>query len=106
MGGAMGGQMAGMMNQMGQQVQGAMNTPPPIPQVQYMIASGGSPFGPFTIPQLGLMVQQGSFTPQTYVWKEGMAQWELAGNIPELAGLFSSSNIPPIPNGMPSPPNP
>lgn len=105
MGGAMGGQMAGMMNQMGQQVQGAMNTPPPIPQVQYMIASGGSPMGPFTIPQLGLMVQQGSFTPQTYVWKEGMAQWELAGNIPELAGLFSPSNIPPIPTGMPSAPN-
>lgn len=106
MGGAMGGQMAGMMNQMGQQVQGAINTPPPIPQVQFMIASGGSAMGPFTIPQLGLMVQQGSFSPHTYVWKEGMAQWDLAGNIPELAGLFNSPNIPPVPNGMPTPPNP
>ena len=99
MGGAMGGQMAGMMNQMGQQMQGAMNTPPPFPQSQYMIASAGNAMGPFTLMQIQNLITRGTFTPQTLVWKQGMAQWEQAGNIPELVSLFSNTQTPPA--GMP-----
>lgn len=106
MGGAIGGQMAGMMNQMGQQMQGAMNTPPPMPEVQYMIAVNGQQSGPFTMLQLRQLVQTGQLTPQTYVWKQGMAQWELAGNVQELASLFAAPAPPPIPGGVPTPPMP
>ena len=68
MGGAMGQQMAGMMSNLGQQMQGAMNTPPPMPNVQYHISVNGAQSGPFTIPQLTQMVQNGQINAQTYVW--------------------------------------
>ncbi len=100
MGGAMGQQMAGMMSNLGQQMQGAMNTPPPMPNVQYHISVNGAQSGPFTIPQLTQMVQNGQINAQTYVWKQGMANWELAGNVQELAALFMTSG------SMPPPPPP
>lgn len=97
MGGAMGQQMAGMMNNMGQQVQGAMQTPPAMPQVQFMLAVNGQQFGPFNMAQLRQLVLSGQLTPHTYVWKQGMAQWEFAGNVPELANLFAPVTPPPMP---------
>jgi len=102
MGGAMGQQMAGMMQNLGQQMQGAMNTPPPIPNVQYHISNNGAQAGPFNMQQLAQMAQSGQLTPQTYVWKQGMANWEQAGNVAELSSLFA----PPSPGSMPPPPPP
>lgn len=108
MGGAMGGQMAGMMNNMGQQMQNAMQTPPPVPNVQYMVSANGQQTGPFGMQQLQQMAQSGQLTPQTYVWKQGMPQWEFAGNVQELACLFAPAcpPPPPVPGGMPTPPTP
>ena len=100
MGGAMGQQMAGMMQNMGQQMQGAMNTPPPMPNVQYHISVNGAQAGPFNMQQMAQMVQGGQLTQQTYVWKQGMANWELAGNVQELASLFA----PPASGATPPPP--
>ena len=102
MGGAMGQQMAGMMQNMGQQMQGAMNTPPPMPNVMYHISVNGSQAGPFNMQQLAQMAQSGQLTQQTYVWKQGMANWEHAGNVAELAALFA----PPVPGSVPPPPPP
>ena len=102
MGGAMGQQMAGMMQNMGQQMQGAMNTPPPMPNVMYHISVNGSQAGPFNMQQLAQMAQSGQLTQQTYVWKQGMANWEHAGNVAELAALFA----PPAPGSVPPPPPP
>lgn len=102
MGGAMGQQMAGMMNQMGQTMNQGMITPPPMPQVQYTLNVNGQNMGPFNMQQMQQMVQNGQMTAQTYVWKQGMAGWELAGNVPELASLFGA--VPPPPPGMPSMP--
>lgn len=104
MGGAVGQQMAGMMNNMGQQMQNAMNTPPPMPQIQYMVAVNGQQAGPFNMQQLMQMVGSMQLTPQTYVWKQGMPQWEMAGNVPDLAALFVSMTPPPAPGGIPTPP--
>jgi len=117
MGGAMGGQMAGMMNNMGQQMQQAMQqqspqqqqmTPPPMPgaaNILYMVSVNGQQFGPFNMQQLQQMVQNGQLTVQTYVWKQGMANWELAGNVQELASLFGAVP-PPMPPAPPTPPMP
>ena len=99
MGGAMGQQMAGMMNQMGQTMNQGMATPPPMPQVQYMLNVNGQNMGPYNMQQMQQMVQNGQMTRQTYVWKQGMANWELAGNVQELAPLFGT--VPPPPPGMP-----
>lgn len=106
MGGAMGGQMGNMINQMGQAQQQSMQqnqqtTPPPVPcaTASYLVAVNGQQFGPFNIQQLQQMVQTGQLTSQTYVWKQGMANWEFAGNMQELSGLFGTvpPPIPPMP---------
>lgn len=100
MGGAMGQQMAGMMNNVGQSMQNAMNTPPPMPNIQYYLAVSGQQIGPFPVPQLQQLVLNGQLTPQTLVWKQGMAGWEQAGSIAELASLFA----PPVPGDGATPP--
>lgn len=105
MGGAMGQQMAGMMQNVGQQMQGAMNTPPPMPNVQYHISVNGAQAGPFSMQQLAQKVQSGQLTQQTYVWKQGMANWELAGNVQELAPLFAQPASAPPPPPPPPPTN-
>jgi hypothetical protein len=102
MGGAMGQQMAGMVNSMGQQIQGAMNTPPPIPNVQYHVSVNGMQMGPFNMQQLQQMAQSGQLTPQTYVWKQGMANWDFVCNVPELASLFTAPGTPPPPPPPPT----
>ena len=69
------------------------------PQVSYMIAVNGQQAGPFDWNQLQQLVQQGQLNQQTYVWKQGMANWEFAGNVQELQPLFMGS-MPQMP-GMP-----
>lgn len=102
MGGALGNQMAGMMNQMGGAMQGQMNTPPPMPQVQYMVSANGQQSGPFNMQQMQQLVQNGQLNRNTYVWKQGMAQWEMAGNVAELSALFApASQMAPPPPPMP-----
>ncbi len=100
MGGAMGQQMAGMMQNMGNTMQQSINTPPPMPQVTFHISVNGAQAGPFNLQQLQQMAQTGQLTRQTYVWKQGMPNWDFAGNVPELAGLF----VPPPPGAIPPPP--
>lgn len=110
MGGAMGGQMANMMNQMGGMMNQPMQpqtqmTPPPMPgtNVSYMVVVGGQQYGPYNMQQLQQLVQNGQMNNQTYVWKQGMANWEIAANVPELASLFGVGTMTPPP---PMPPMP
>jgi len=98
MGGAMGQQMAAMMQNMGQQMQGSINMPPPMPNVQYSVSVNGQQTGPFNMQQLQIMAKNGQLTKQSYVWKQGMAQWQLAESVSELAFLFGP------PTGTPPPP--
>lgn len=97
MGGAMGNQMAGMMNNMGQNMQNQQNTPPPPPTIAYSVSVNGQTAGPFNLQQLQQMVQNGQLTPNTHVWKQGMAGWEIAGNVQELGNLFGAVPPPPPP---------
>ncbi len=99
MGGAMGNQMAGMMNQMGQNINQQQNTPPPPPTIAYSVSINGQTAGPFNLQQLQQMVENGQLTPNSHVWKQGMAGWEIAGNVQELGNLFGS--VPPPPPPMP-----
>jgi len=97
MGGAVGqgmaGAVGGMMGGMNQEKQ----TPPPPPSVQYNIAVNGQQSGPFGWEQLKQMVNAGQITKDTHVWKQGMAGWELAGNVQELSSLFGAVPPPPPP---------
>ena len=100
MGGAMGKQMASMVDNMGQQMQQSMNTPPPVPNVMYHVSVNGAQSGPFNMQQLQQMAQAGTLTAQSYVWKQGMPSWAIAGTQPDLATLFAPST----PGAMPPPP--
>jgi len=100
MGFAMANQMAGMYQQPQgyQQQQQAPMGPPPVPgAVQLFVAVGGAQSGPYGIDVLRQMVQQGSLTPETLVWKQGMAAWAKASQVPETAGLFTPPGPPPVP---------
>jgi hypothetical protein len=56
--------------------------------VQYNVAVNGQTAGPFDMEQLRKMAAKGQFTPQSLVWKQGMAQWAAAGTVQELAPVF------------------
>lgn len=107
LGGAMGGQMAGMMNNMGQTMQQSMQAPPQMPNVQYYVNINNQQAGPYNMQQLQQLVATQQLTNLSYVWKAGMPQWELAGNVPELAPLFQPQTppgMPPMPGGTQTPP--
>lgn len=71
-----------------------------VPQVQYMIGVNGQQTGPFDWNHLQQFVHQGQLTHQTYVWKQGMANWEFAGNVAELQPLFmgAAPQMPDLPS--------
>ena len=73
------------------------------PQVQYWVGVNGQQAGPFDWSQLQQLVQQGQLTQQTYVWKQGMANWEFAANVQELLPLFANAmpQMPGMPPSMP-----
>lgn len=101
------GQMGGAPQMPGQKGMGGAHQMPgmgaAIPQVQYYIGINGQQYGPCDWNKLQQLVQQGQLTQQSYVWKNGMAQWEFAGNVAELAPLFQGTapQMPGMPPTMP-----
>ncbi len=109
----MGGGMEGMMgmammqqmmnqNQMQNQMQNQYQqqqqvAPPPPPVTQYYVSVNGAQQGPFNTAALQNMVAQGQLTKDTVVWKQGMAAWTPAGQVPEISGLFGAVPPPPPP---------
>ncbi|MFW6213128.1 MAG: SPFH domain-containing protein [Spirochaetota bacterium] len=75
----------------------AMAAPPPPPPVGWYVYANGQQQGPFAPDALAQLAGQGQLTPQTNVWKQGMAGWVPAANAPELASLFQSATPPPPP---------
>lgn len=99
----MGQMMAGMMGGMQQQAapqQAAPGGPPPLPQAaQFFAAIGGQQTGPFDTAGLQQQIQAGQITKETLVWKQGMANWTPAGQVPELNNLFGATPPPLPPSG-------
>lgn len=101
------GQMGGAPQMPGQKGMGGAPQMPgmgaSVPQVQYYIGINGQQYGPCDWNKLQQLVQQGQLTQQSYVWKNGMAQWEFAGNVTELAPLFQGTapQMPGMPPTMP-----
>ena len=102
MGGGM-GQMGGVPQMPGMGGAPQMPGKGSVPQVQYFIGINGQQYGPCDWNKLQQLVQQGQLTQQSYVWKNGMAQWEFAGNVAELAPLFQGTapQMPGMPPQMP-----
>ena len=84
----MGVGMAGQMNQ-------AFAGPPPIPAAAaaWFVALAGQQAGPFDAAALQGHMATGRLTRDSLVWRNGMAAWTAASQVPELAALFG--NVPP-----------
>lgn len=107
MGGAVGGSMANMMGGMMQQMNQPQPPAPPAAAVaQYHLSVNGQQTGPYALQQLQQLVQSGQLTRTTYVWKQGMAAWAMASDVPEVAQLFGAVPPPPPPMAPPVPPVP
>jgi len=99
-----------MANQMGQtfgagqgqnqnppQQQTAPSTPPPIPPaLTFFVVVSGQQAGPYDMATLKQMAIQNQLNKESLVWRDGMANWTAAGQLPELTSLFGSIP-PPIP---------
>ena len=97
-GGAVGQNIAGAMNNMMGGINQPVQTgavPPPIPTVTYHVAINGQAAGPFDMATLQQMAANGQLTAASLVWKSGMAQWADARSVAELQGLFPP--VPPVP---------
>ena len=82
--------------------------PPPPSDVQIHLAIGGKQYGPYNLEQCRQMVASGQLTPQTLVWKNGMAAWAPAEQVEELKTLFApqTPTTPPLPPTSSTPPMP
>lgn len=72
---------------------------PPAVTLQFHVAVNGQSSGPFADAALKQMVAAGTLTAASLVWRTGMAGWQVASTVPELANLFSS-----VPSPSPTPP--
>ncbi|MCD9148924.1 SPFH domain-containing protein [Pseudophaeobacter flagellatus] len=79
--------------------QAAAPAAPPPPPVEHVwhTAENGTTSGPFSKARLGRMAQEGSLTRETHVWTPGQDGWMRAGDVAELAQLFTILPPPPPP---------
>ena len=77
--------------------QSAAATPPPIPTAAYHIAVNGQTTGPYDMNTMAQLAANGQLTAETLVWKNGMASWARADSVAELVSLVSRPVPPPIP---------
>ncbi|MEQ9214283.1 MAG: SPFH domain-containing protein [Marinovum algicola] len=99
---AMAGQMAGQGGPWGpsaHQPSPSASPAPPPPPVEHVwhIAENGQTHGPYSKAALGRMASDGKLTRDSHVWTAGQDGWLKAGDVQELAQLFTI--LPPPPPG-------
>jgi hypothetical protein len=50
----------------------------------WYVARDGERFGPFTSDEMSAGVREGQLRREDFVWRAGMAEWQLAGDVPGL----------------------
>ena len=53
--------------------------------------------GPYSLTELSRLISEKKIVKETYIWKPGMARWELAENVNEVLQLVAITP-PPIPS--------
>jgi membrane protease subunit (stomatin/prohibitin family) len=97
-GGTMGNQMGSIGEQLNtNQKNQNQSTPPPPPGSAIFVLVNNKQEGPFNVEQLKSFIQNGQITKETLAWKEGMAQWDIAENLPQINQLFGTPPPPPPP---------
>lgn len=60
---------------------------------QWYVAVNGQQEGPFTSEQLRAYLQNGTYSSETFVWRQGFADWQTISQCPEI--LAAPSSLPP-----------
>jgi membrane protease subunit (stomatin/prohibitin family) len=97
MGLAMASQMSGPWGAVPPAAQQPAPPPPPPVEKVWHIADGGETKGPFSRATMGQMAGKGGLTRNTMVWTAGQDGWKKAGEVMELAQLFTILPPPPPP---------
>ncbi|MDM8168117.1 SPFH domain-containing protein [Roseovarius sp.] len=86
-------------NGQGQHAQAPAAAPPPPPPVEHVwhIAENGQTHGPYSKAAMGRMASENKLTRESLVWTAGQDGWLKAGEVQELAQLFTI--LPPPPPG-------
>ena len=72
--------------------------PPPPPTISYYVVVSGQQQGPFDQNALVAMIKSGKLTAKTRVWTKGMADWQRAEAVTEMAELLKEhASAPPPP---------
>ena len=98
LGGAVGQNIAGTMNNVMPGNNANPMTPPPLPVAMYHVALNGQATGPYDINTLAQMAASGQLTANSLVWKQGMPNWIRADLLDELKALFVNTTPPIIPD--------
>ncbi len=67
---------------------------PPVDQAQWHYMIGQQQLGPVPMSTIVGMINTGSITASTLVWKQGMAGWIPAGSAPEFTYVFQTRPTP------------
>ena len=67
----------------------------------YYVVVNGVSTGPYDAQGLSQLVSQGLLNRNTFVWREGMPSWVVAGTVSELAPMFGPEPPPPPPASPP-----
>ncbi len=105
MGQAFAGTMGGAMQQSAGSAAGAgggPGVPPPVPgaSAPLFLAIDGQQHGPFELALVIARARSGDLKPDTLVWRQGMAAWTAAKDVPDLAAAFgggAAGTPPPLP---------
>jgi membrane protease subunit (stomatin/prohibitin family) len=73
--------------------------PPPLPTAEWFVGVNGQQQGPFDVAGLAAQARAGTLSRDTLVWKNGMAAWTAAGQVPELGSAFAAVPPPLPPQG-------
>ena len=80
-----------------QEAEGSAQESPPTAtqeQAQWYAVVDGQQSGPFTVAQVAEFLSSGSLDEQSFVWCEGMSNWEPISGVPQLRDLIHKSATP------------
>ena len=80
------------------QIPGSMNPMQNTVQQFYYVIIEGKQAGPFSESELSRLISEKKVSKETFVWKPGMSNWEIAENVPMILKLVALSPPPFDPN--------
>ena len=79
-------------------IPGTMNPMQQVPPVSYHVMLENQQVGPISEQELSRLISERKISKETYIWKIGMLNWEVAEKLPEVLKLVALAPPPFHPN--------